>query len=54
MIDARISRFGLVEHASKTVISIINKEDKISLIEFNVSPKIRLEATDTDDIFLQS
>ena len=45
-----ISRLGLVKHALKTVVSIMSKEDKMSLITFSNEAKICLEATDVNDI----
>ena len=48
--EVGISRLGLVKHALKTVASTMNKDDKMSLITFNGKAKMRLEATNTDDI----
>ena len=47
--DAGISRLGLVKHALKTVVSTLNKEDKMSLITFNSRAKMCLEVTDVND-----
>ena len=48
--DVGISRLGLVKHALKTVASTMNKEDKLSLITFDYKAKMRLKATDVNDI----
>ena len=48
--EVGISRLALVKHALKTVASTMNKDDKMSLITFNGKAKMRLEATNTDDI----
>jgi uncharacterized protein YegL len=45
-----ISRLSLVKHALKTVVSTMNKDDKIILITFDDSAEICLEATEIDDI----
>ena len=47
--DAGISRLGLVKHALKTVVSTLNKEDKMSLITFSSKAKMCLEVTDVND-----
>ena len=47
--DAGISRLGLVKHALKTVVSTLNKEDKMSLITFSSRAKMCLEVTDVND-----
>ena len=47
--DVGISRLGLVKHALKTVVSTMNKEDKMALITFSGKAKMRLEATDVND-----
>jgi Mg-chelatase subunit ChlD len=48
--EVGISRLGLVKHALKTVVSTMNKDDKMSLITFNGKAKLCLEATDVNDI----
>jgi len=48
--DAGISRLGLVKHALKTVVSTLNKEDKMSLITFSSKAKMCLEVTDVNDM----
>ena len=48
--DVGISRLGLVKHALKTVASTMNKEDKMSLITFDNKAKMRLKATEVNDI----
>ena len=45
-----ISRLGLVKHALKTVVSTMNKDDKICLITFSDKATLQLEATDVNDI----
>ena len=45
-----ISRLGLVKHALKTVVSTMNKDDKMCLITFSSNAKLQLEATQTNDI----
>ena len=40
-----ISRLGLVKHSLKTIASILDKDDKMSLIIFNSTAKVCLEAT---------
>ena len=47
--DVGISRLGLVKHALKTVVSTMNKEDKMALITFSGKAKMCLEATDVND-----
>ena len=48
--EVGISRLGLVKHALKTVVSTMNKEDKMCLITFSGRAKMCLEATNVDDI----
>ena len=45
-----ISRLGLVKHALKTVVSTMNKEDKMCLITFSSRAKMCLEATDVNEM----
>ena len=47
--DFGISRLGLVKHSLKTIASILNKEDKMSLITFESNAKLCLEATELND-----
>ena len=47
--EVGISRLGLVKHALKTVVSTMNKDDKMCLITFSGKAKLCLEATDVND-----
>ena len=48
--DVGISRLGLVKHSLKTVASTMNKEDKMSLITFDNKAKMRLKATEVNEM----
>ncbi len=48
--EVGISRLGLVKHALKTVASTMNKDDKMALITFSGKAKLRLEATQVNDM----
>ena len=48
--EVGISRLGLVKHALKTVVSTMNKEDKMSLITFSSRANMCLEATDVNEM----
>ena len=44
-----ISRLSLVKHALKTVVSTMNKDDKMCLITFDDKAELCLEATEVND-----
>ena len=47
--EVGISRLGLVKHALNTIVSTMNKDDKMCLITFSGKAKLRLEATDVNE-----
>ena len=48
--EVGISRLGLVKHSLKTVVSTMNKEDKMALITFSTKARKCLEATNVNEM----